>query len=228
MKHFVKTLYDSIFKFDSYKELFKEKISKTIKYYMILVLIVSVCISIPYVTRLLNIEMLQSMKEMQVNAEQQQALQGIIEVLQTGGAQQITVNILSLLICVSIIFIFCFVVIMCNILLMSIIGLITAKITGTPLVYKEVFNISVYSFSFSIILIGIYLILGITTGLTITYFNYIYTIMAYIYLVTALILIKRGDNFKKQPIGKINQKKQTKKEEPKIEKKQKEKKKEKK
>ena len=52
--------------------------------------------------------------------------------------------------------------------------------------------------------------------------------MAYIYLVTALILIKRGDNFKKQPIVKNNQKKKTKKEEPKIEKKQKEKKKEKK
>ena len=228
MKNFGKTLYNSIFKFDSYKEFFKEKFSKTIKYYIVLILIVSVFISIPYVTRLLNVEMLQSMKEIQVSEEQQQALQGIIDVLQNGGTEQVVINIVALLVSVFIIFIFCSVIIMCNILLMSMIGLITAKITGTPLVYKEVFNISVYSFSFSIILIAIYLILGITTGLTISYFNYIYTIMAYIYLVTALILIKKGDNLKKQPIGKIKYGKKTKKEEPKIKENKEKKKKEKK
>lgn len=224
MKNFGKTLYNSIFKFDAYKDLFKEKTSKTIKFYIILILFASIAISIAYVTRMLNVEMLQNMKEIYVSEEQQQTLQQSIDILKQGGGSAVAIGVTAFLVTELIIFVFCFIVVMCNILLMSLIGIITSRINKIPLTYKEVFNLSVYSFSFSVVLIAIYLILGITIGLTISYFNYIYTLMAYIYLVTALILIKKGDKLKKQPIGEINKKINKKEEEPIIERREKKKK----
>ena len=87
-------------------------------------------------------------------------------------------------------FIIYFVQIMLDIFLLSIIGIIVNKIIRTKFKYKELFNISVYAVTLSVILYFIYLITNILTGFTISYFRIAYNTINYIYLITAMLTIR--------------------------------------
>ena len=69
--------------------------------------------------------------------------------------------------------------------------------------YKEIFNMSIYALTLSIVLYLIYICVNITTGFTIKYFDLAYEIISYIYIITAILMIK-SDLIKQQiEIGKI-------------------------
>ncbi len=90
-----------------------------------------------------------------------------------------------------------------DIFLLSIIGIIMSKIAGVSLKYKEVFNMSVYALTLSIVLYLIYMCANIMTGITIKYFDLAYQIISYIYIITAILMIK-SDLIKQQiEVGKI-------------------------
>lgn len=90
-----------------------------------------------------------------------------------------------------------------DILLLSVIGIIMSKIAGVSLKYKEVFNMSVYALTLSIVLYLIYMCANIMTGITIKYFDLAYEIISYIYIITAILMIK-SDLIKQQiEVGKI-------------------------
>mgnify|MGYP000351692272 CR=1 FL=1 len=93
--------------------------------------------------------------------------------------------------------------ILLDIFLLSIIGLIMSKIAAVKLKYKEIFNMSIYALTLSIVLYLIYICVNITTGFTIKYFDLAYEIISYIYIITAILMIK-SDLIKQQiEIGKI-------------------------
>ncbi len=93
--------------------------------------------------------------------------------------------------------------ILLDIFLLSIIGLIMSKIAAVKLKYKEIFNMSIYALTLSIVLYLIYICVNITTGFTIKYFDLAYEIISYIYIITAILMIK-SDLIKQQiEVGKI-------------------------
>ena len=93
--------------------------------------------------------------------------------------------------------------ILIDVFLLSIIGLIMSKIVAIKLKYKEVFNMSIYALTLSIVLYLIYICVNIMTGFTIKYFDLAYEIISYIYIITAILMIK-SDLIKQQiEVGKI-------------------------
>lgn len=90
-----------------------------------------------------------------------------------------------------------------DVLLLSIVGYLLSKIVGIKLKYKSVFNMSVYALTLSIILYMIYMVTNLFTGFTIKYFEIAYNAIAYIYIITAMMMIK-SDLIKQQmEVGKI-------------------------
>ena len=90
-----------------------------------------------------------------------------------------------------------------DILLLSLIAYLLSKIIGINFNYKSIFNISVYALTLSIVLYMIYMIVNLFTGFTIKYFEIAYNAIAYIYIITAMLMIK-SDLIKQQiEVGKI-------------------------
>ena len=90
-----------------------------------------------------------------------------------------------------------------DILLLSVVGYLLTKIVGVKFNYKSIFNISVYAMTLSIILYMVYMIINLFTGFTIKYFEIAYNAIAYIYIITAMLMIK-SDLIKQQiEVGKI-------------------------
>ena len=88
-------------------------------------------------------------------------------------------------------------------LLLSVVGYLISKIVNVKLKYKSIFNMSAYALTLSIILYLIYIIINIYTGFTIKYFEIAYNAIAYIYIITAMMIIK-SDLIKQQmEVGRI-------------------------
>ena len=140
----------------------------------------------------------------------------------------------------SIIFLFIsyLIEILLDIVFLSLVGFIFSKIIGINFKYKQVFNMSVYAITLSVILYMIYIVVNILTGFVVKYFEVAYNAIAYIYIMTAMMMIKSDLTKEKIMVGKIiqeqkkvreknNTEEENKEKEDKKEKKQKEKKKEK-
>lgn len=84
-----------------------------------------------------------------------------------------------------------------NALVLSVLGYLTSRIVGLRLKFVAVYNMSIYALTLSTILNAIYVVVNMLTGFTIEYFNIMYTAISYIYIVTAILLIK-SDIIKKQ------------------------------
>lgn len=87
--------------------------------------------------------------------------------------------------------------ILIDILLLSVVGYLLSKIISVRFKYKSIFNMSVYALTFSIILYMIYIIINLFTGFTVKYFEIAYNAIAYIYIITAMLMIK-SDLIKQQ------------------------------
>ena len=84
-----------------------------------------------------------------------------------------------------------------DVLLLSILGFFTARIAKMKLKYLPIINIAVYSITLSVLLNAIYMIINILTGFEIEYFRIMYNAIAYIYVVTAILMI-RAEMIKQQ------------------------------
>ena len=90
-----------------------------------------------------------------------------------------------------------------DIFLLSIVGYLFSRMIKLKLQYKSIFNISIYALTLSILLYAVYDIVNIYTGFTIRYFEVAYNAIAYIYVVTAILMIK-SDLVKQQiEVGRI-------------------------
>jgi len=159
--------------------------------------------------------------------------QAIIEY--TSGNYRIILYLLFVAIAIIWLFIICFIKIIIDVLVLSLMGYIASKIIRVKFDYKSIFNMSVYALTLSILLSLIYIIVNLFTGYQIIYFDIAYDAIAYIYIITAMLMIK-SDLIKQQiEVGQIveeqikirEEKKQEEKEEQKQDNKDKENKKEK-
>ena len=87
--------------------------------------------------------------------------------------------------------------ILIDILLLTILAYIVTRIAGLRLKYSAIYNIATYSLSLPILLNMVYILVNIFTGFTIKYFQIMYTTIASIYIITAILIIK-SDFIKKQ------------------------------
>lgn len=84
-----------------------------------------------------------------------------------------------------------------DVFILSFLGFFTSKLAGLKIRYSALFNMGVYAITLPIILNILYVILNSLTGFKIEYFQVMYTTISYIYIVTAILLIK-SDLIKKQ------------------------------
>lgn len=117
------------------------------------------------------------------------------------------VAIISMFALISVIslFILYLIEIMLDILLLSIIGLLFSKIIGINFKYKQIFNMSAYAMTLPFVLYTIYMVVNISTGFVIKYFDMAYNAISYIYIITAMMMIKADLTKEKMEVGKIIQ-----------------------
>jgi len=77
-----------------------------------------------------------------------------------------------------------------DVLILSLLALITVKLYKINLTYKQCFSMSVYAFTLPLILNVIYIFVNTFTGFTMEYFQIMYNIISYIYIITAILMIK--------------------------------------
>ena len=112
---------------------------------------------------------------------------------------------------------------MIDILILSVLGFLFSRLVRLKLKFKSIFNISIYAITLPIILYLIYGIANLYTGFTIRYFEIAYNAISYIYVVTAILII-RNDLIKQQiEVGKIVKEEMKLREEKKLEEEEKQK-----
>jgi len=93
-------------------------------------------------------------------------------------------------------FIIYLITIILDAIMIAVFGYFASRISRIPLKFSVIYKISIYALSLPIILNCIYVIINSITGFTIEYFNWMYTTIAFIYVITAILIIK--DNMIKQ------------------------------
>lgn len=69
-------------------------------------------------------------------------------------------------------------------------GYIAARFCGVRFKMAPMFALSIYSLTLSVILSGIYLVVYLLTGFIIKYFDVMYLLVAYVYIIAAILMIK--------------------------------------
>ena len=119
------------------------------------------------------------------------------------GNNMVKIYIVFIIMVFTYLYIICISKFLLDILLLSLVGFLVSKIVGIKFEYRLIFNMSVYAITFSIIMTLIYMIVNLFTGFTIKYFEIAYNMISYIYIVTAILMIK-SDLIKQQiEVGKI-------------------------
>ena len=77
-----------------------------------------------------------------------------------------------------------------NIVALSVLGFVFAKILRLPFKFGSVFNMAIASSALPTILLCIYMILNIFTGFVIAKFDILYAILTYIYLGAAILILR--------------------------------------
>ena len=98
-----------------------------------------------------------------------------------------------------------FVEVLLDIMFLSVIGLIFSAIIGVKFKYKQVFNMSVYAITLSFLLYIVYIVEELFTGFTVKYFDVAYNAISYIYIITAMMMIRADLTKEKAMVGKIVQ-----------------------
>lgn len=84
-----------------------------------------------------------------------------------------------------------------DILLLFVLAYIVTRIAGLRLKYSAIYNIAAYSLTLPVLLNILYFVVNAFTGFTIRYFQIMYTAVASIYIITAILMIK-SDVIKQQ------------------------------
>ena len=90
-----------------------------------------------------------------------------------------------------------------DILILSLLGFLTTRIYRVKMKYNATLNMAIYALTLPIILNMIYIVVNIFTGFTIKYFQIMYNIISYIYIITAIIIIKTDLTKQKIEVEKI-------------------------
>ena len=90
-----------------------------------------------------------------------------------------------------------------DVVFVGIIGYLTSKIVKINMKASQVYSLAVYSMTLSVLLNALYTPIRLLTGFNMEYFSVMYTLIPYVYIITAILMI-RTDLVKQQiEIGKI-------------------------
>lgn len=114
--------------------------------------------------------------------------QSLLETVNSVGILNITLlysvsNLISMYL-VNIITIFM------DLLLIAVFGYVASRVCGIRFKMSPMITLSIYALTLSIILSGIYNVVYILTGFVIKYFNVMYLLIAYVYIIAAIFMIK--------------------------------------
>lgn len=205
---FFKRVKKAIVDFESYSDFAIEKVSTAIKYFakimLIFSLIISIVFSYKFSTIINNEEELQIMyNQLADNGIELEVIDEAINYVKSNN----NTNFYAML-AISItlyMFIIYFALGLVDALLISILGLIVSRLAGIILKYKPIFVMSVYALTLPIFLNCIYIVVNTLTGFTIDYFQIVYNVIAYIYIITAILIIKTDFIEQQQQLIKIIQ-----------------------
>lgn len=190
---FFKRLKKAIIDFESYSDFAVEKLNIAIKYFAKLMIIFSILISIAFTykfsTIVNNDEQMQIMhNQLADNGIDLKLVDELINYVKNNNNAELYLTFgLS-----TAVYIFAtyFILGLFDALLVCIVGIIISRITRIRLKYKPIYIMSIYALTLPIILNCIYIIVNVFTGFTIGYFPIVYNVIAYIYIVTAILMIK--------------------------------------
>lgn len=190
---FFKRLKKAIIDFESYSDFAVEKLNIAIKYFAKLMIIFSILISIAFTykfsTIVNNDEQMQIMhNQLADNGIDLKLVDELINYVKNNNNAELYLTFgLS-----TAVYIFAtyFILGLFDALLVCIVGIIISRITRIRLKYKPIYIMSIYALTLPIILNCIYIIVNVFTGFTIGYFPIVYNVIAYIYVVTAILMIK--------------------------------------
>lgn len=77
-----------------------------------------------------------------------------------------------------------------DILVVAIFGLMAARFSGMRFKTKPMISLAIYSMTLSIVLIAIYRIVHYFTGFVIEYFDIMYILVGYVYMIAAIMMVK--------------------------------------
>lgn len=77
-----------------------------------------------------------------------------------------------------------------DVIVIALFGLIAARFCGLKFKVLPMFSIGIYSLSLSLVLTAIYSVVYGLTGFVINYFNVMYLLIAYVYIIAAILMIK--------------------------------------
>lgn len=190
---FFKRLKKAVIDFESYSDFAVEKLNIAIKYFAKLMIIFSILISIAFTykfsTIVNNDEQMQIMhNQLADNGIDLKLVDELINYVKNNNNAELYLTFgLS-----TAVYIFAtyFILGLFDALLVCIVGIIISRITRIRLKYKPIYIMSIYALTLPIILNCIYIIVNAFTGFTIGYFPIVYNVIAYIYIVTAILMIK--------------------------------------
>ena len=114
--------------------------------------------------------------------------QDIIEYVQ--GLNIVSVSISIYLVIAIYLFMVYFISILIDVLLLSLLALLISRISRIRLKYAPSFAIAIHSISLPVLLNLIYIIVNLLIGFRIKYFQLMYSIISYIYVIVAVLMIK--------------------------------------
>lgn len=179
---FFKRVKWAIFNPENYELFGAEKFGQAFSYFVIIILLFSLItgIGITYKFASMDIANIPELKNV-VTQETIEYVQNMPKVQLYGAFYLISVMYLYTIY---------FIITAVNVLLLSILGFITSRIARVPLKYSAIANISIYALTLSIVLNAIYIIVNSFTGFEVKYFQIMYNAIGYIYVVTAILMIK--------------------------------------
>lgn len=87
-------------------------------------------------------------------------------------------------------FIIYFITTILDALMLAVFGFLSSRISRIPLKFSVIYKMSLYAFTLPIFLNIVYIVVNMATGFTIEYFDWMYTTISFIYLITAILMIK--------------------------------------
>lgn len=203
---FFKRVWRAVTKFERYIDFAAEKPSVAVKYFAKLIIIFALIVAVAFAFKFNSIihddEQVQIMLNQLADAgtDTTQFAQGI-EMLRSNNSTNIYLTIgFTFFVYV---FIYYFLYGLLDALLVSFVGWITTKAVRIKMRYKSIFSMSIYALTLSTILNMIYITVNTLTGFTINYFQVAYNVIAYIYIATAILIIRSDFIEQQQELIKI-------------------------
>lgn len=180
---FFKRMKRSIFNFDEYLNFVNEKFSKSVKYILGLLVIVSLITTIA-ITYVMYTDM-GTFTEMYADEQTKEMVTSQIESM----SPAVLISTIGIIGFICSFFIY-FIRVLYIVLISSLICFIVSKILGVKIKYSKCIVISNYAITLSTLLLGIYTAFNLSFGIVVKYFDIAYNAIIYIYIITALMLMK--------------------------------------